>query len=241
MFHGPPELRIDRSGPIRAPQAARPAKSASTPSDGVCPCLVFSFQLLSHRCQRGVGGLTPALGQFPQTLVIEFHREAFVWRHTPLVGFGSFLASMYVFAVGSIIASHRQSKRTAAVLEGQNVLHGPFAVAPRSHDRRAIVVLQAGGDDLAGTGRVAVDQHGDRFARVDQRSGIGIETVFDLATAGPGRNDPTCIQKHVADVDRGMQESARRCHEDPGPVLQSRCPAPSEPSPARRLSCRQNP
>src|SRR5206468_1989508 len=69
-----------------------------------------------------------------------------------------------VLAVGSPERGGRHLQ--FAALEGLDVLHAALAVAALAHDDRPVMVLQAGGDDLAAAGAAAVDQANHREIEV---------------------------------------------------------------------------
>ncbi len=69
---------------------------------------------------------------------------------------------MDVLAAGPQVAGGGQLQGALAALQLDDVLHAPLAPGALADDDRPLVVLQAGRDDLAGAGAVAVDQHRHR-------------------------------------------------------------------------------
>ena len=72
---------------------------------------------------------------------------------------------------------------------------------------RPMMILQAGGDDFAGTGAVAIDQHHDRKsferARLDR-----VPDAFG-GIAALRADDPPLGDEHVADFDGRGEQAAR--------------------------------
>ena len=88
------------------------------------------------------------------------------------------------------------------------LLDGSFAVAALADDDRAMVILQAGGNDLGGAGTLLVDQHGHGEIG-ESPLAAGQVGATDAAVAAAGGDDHTGVDEQIADVDGGIEVSAR--------------------------------
>ena len=71
---------------------------------------------------------------------------------------------MNVGVAWSQIFGSREFEEALAIQERHNGLDSSLAKRPATNHVSPTVVLQAGGDDLSGTGSEAIDQHGHRHA-----------------------------------------------------------------------------
>ena len=88
-----------------------------------------------------------------------------------------------------------------------DVLHAAFAPGPLADDHRPLVVLQTGGDDFAGAGAVAIDQHDHRKA-LEGAVLVGVPDPF-RAVAALGADDAAAGNEQVADFDGRAEQPAR--------------------------------
>ncbi len=108
----------------------------------------------------------------------------------------------------------------------ENLLDGPLAEGPLAENGGLLMVLEAGGDDLAGRGGCLVDEHGDRKP-ADRSVAAGPMLVEDAAVAIAGRHDQPRR-------DRLRRRSASAARPDRGT-----CRRPRSPPAAVRRDCPQ--
>ena len=112
-----------------------------------------------------------------------------------------------VLAAGAKVAGGGELQGAVAVLQFDHVLHASLAPGALADDDRPLVVLQAGGHDLAGTGAVAVDQH-DHGKALEGAFLVGVPDALG-AVAALGADDPAFGNEQVADFDGRTEQPAR--------------------------------
>ena len=79
------------------------------------------------------------------------------------------------------------------------LLHGTLPPSALAYDCRAMMILQAGGHNLAGAGTVLVDQYD--HGKIRERAFTGCLPDFqNAAVAAPSGNDRAGGNEHVANV-----------------------------------------
>ena len=78
----------------------------------------------------------------------------------------------------------------------------------RAEQDRPVVVLQRAGDDLAGRGGAAIDQHRHRKTGGDV-AGARVVALRILAAPAAGRHDLALVEKRVRHRDRLIEQAAR--------------------------------
>ena len=89
----------------------------------------------------------------------------------------------------------------------EDALHGAFAIALFADDRAAAMIADGSGEDLAGAGRIVIDEHDQRHAPSAGDFALMIE-IFPRAAAAGGDDQPI-IDKPIGHLDRRLQQSAR--------------------------------
>ena len=108
---------------------------------------------------------------------------------------------------GCVVARHGEADGRL-VGEHDLLLHQPFAEGATAYDGATVVVLQGTGYDLAGTGRLAVDEH--HHGHVFQHAATARIHVLPRAVAAFGIDDEAALgQELVGDVDGGGEVASR--------------------------------
>ena len=136
---------------------------------------------------------------------LDFH--AGVGRDAPLVRLLGVLEAVNVLSRRPLIGGDGQLEDAVAVLQVDDVLDRPLAIAALADDRGAVVVLETGRDDLGGRGRVLIDQDDHREA---------VEGPFLLSLVGLGdgvpplrAHDQSVLDEQVGDFHGRAEEPAR--------------------------------
>ena len=109
---------------------------------------------------------------------------------------------MDILLVRTPVGGRGQLQQTATRLDmGKQFLDRPFAVGALPQDHGTAIVLQAGGENFAGTGTVLIDEHGQRQLGV-AAAACGDKPIagFLVAPAG-GDNRSPGTQEEIANAD----------------------------------------
>ena len=89
------------------------------------------------------------------------------------------------------------------------MLHGAFAEGPLADDRRAMVILQAGGDDFARARAVLIHQHDQRNIGEPPVAG-GVDIPRESSSSRPRVETiaSPCLEEQIADAAGGGEQSA---------------------------------
>src|ERR1041385_3216312 len=109
-------------------------------------------------------------------------------------------------AGGRVVARRRQAHRTMP-RERDDRLHRTLAEGLRADQDGAVMILQRTGDDLAGRGGAAVDQHRDRQSARDIARPCVVALRF-LGALAARRNDLALFKKGVGDGNRLIEQAA---------------------------------
>ena len=85
------------------------------------------------------------------------------------------MPSPWMRAAGGRVVARRGQPHGAVARQRDHGLHRALAEAARADQHRPVLVLQRAGDDLAGRGRAAVDQHHQRQAAGDVAAGLAFQ------------------------------------------------------------------
>jgi len=100
-----------------------------------------------------------------------------------------------------------QSHAGLGGVQGEDSLDGTFSITALAHHRAPAKIVDRAGENLAGAGGVAVDQHDQRDLPRAESMGLVVE-VF-MRVPAPRGDDRAGSYELVGDFDRGGQQAAR--------------------------------
>src|SRR5262245_22261497 len=165
--------------------------------------LELRFRLLRRNvAARDDLGVALMLEQVLSLLPRQGYDEAIVGDHAPLLVFLAGCAGL-VQVLAAWPPEGGNGVLDLAALERLNVLHAALAERPLADDGRPLVVLEAGRDDFAGAGALAVDQadHGE----VRQSAELSAAPlIVDVVSRPADADDGTILDEQVGDLLRGV-------------------------------------